>query len=83
MLVHRSRETCCVKRVLFAIFVCRSMFHGLCPTFLEPQFINASRIRLGIILLKQISSGDFESKSQLILIASIGDSCVFRSWFGK
>jgi hypothetical protein len=59
------------------------MFSGVSLTVLQLQFINIGSLRYVISLLKQISSEDFVSKSQLILITSISVASVFRLWFGK
>jgi hypothetical protein len=52
---------------------------GLCVslTVLQSQFINIDSLRFVISLFEQTSSEDFETKSQLMLIASISVSFAF------
>jgi hypothetical protein len=47
------------------------MLSGVYLTILQLQFINITRLKLVISILKQILTEDFGSKSQLILIAWI------------
>jgi hypothetical protein len=61
----------------------QSMFSGVSVKIFQSQFISIDSQRFVINLSKQISSEDFGSKSQVILIASNNVSCVFRLWFGK
>jgi hypothetical protein len=62
MLVLNSNERWRVERVRFSNFVCKSMLSGVPFTLFQLQFIIMGSIRFVVILSKEISSEDFESK---------------------
>jgi hypothetical protein len=63
MLVLNSSERWRVERARFSSFVCKSVFSGVSLMILQSQFINIGSLRFVIGVLKQISSGGFESQS--------------------
>jgi hypothetical protein len=68
---------------VFSSFLGERMFSGVSITVLHSQVISTGSLRYVISLLKQTSSEDFGSKSELMLIASISVAFVFKLWFGK
>lgn len=78
MLVLKVSERWRVQRVQFSSSVCESLFSGVSVMVLRSRFIITGSLRFVIGLLKHISSEDFGSKLQSVLIASISVPYAFR-----
>jgi hypothetical protein len=63
MLVFSSSERWRVVRACFSSFVCKSTFSGVSLTILLSQLMYIISLIFVIILMKQLSSEDFGSKS--------------------
>lgn len=60
-----------------------SMFYDVSRVVLESQFIKLASYKFVISLLKQIFSEVHGSKSELMFVSSVSDTCAFRLWFLK
>jgi hypothetical protein len=81
MLVLNSGARWRAERAQFSRVVFECVLRGFSRRVFQVTVYQCWQSKTLITILKQISSEDCQSKSQLTLIISISVSCVRRAWF--